>query len=873
MILLKSFKKRLALKLFQIFFLFFSVSLLSQSSDDLEFLDLLPDSQASSIAEKLGVQTGKPLNDEIIMEDFDEPEFESSVPKVTPLGISQSKELEITNFEDLSIFGLDFFKDSPNTFAPVDLAPAPQNYVLGPGDQLRIQLYGEEQINRVVSVNREGNIVIPEVGSIQVSGMTFNQAQNKILSSVEALLIGVNVDVSLTKFRSIQVFVLGNAFKPGAYTVSALSNISNILFFSGGPSNFGSLRNIEIKRNGSLIDSFDFYKLLIRGETNFDLDIQSNDAIVINPIGKTISIRGEVRKSSKFELKDDEDFDDLLNFSSGFSNSADINRITLSRIADNGERVFQNHTIESVKKIILKDGDDFYIHKLSNTPRNLISIIGETTATGSIAYEDGITLEKILKPKTFLPDTYTPFAIIERENSFGSKSLLKANLFNNDGPDTFLKPNDIIYILSKNDVDFLNSILVADALGLIGDESSKKISDYFNRSKLERFQCDSLKILAKQSNSSSITFVRSKYIPNPRVDPLSQLQFVDSCPAIFESKPYLIIFALENSSVLSGEIRNPGIYPTYKNLSAEDLLSFAGGRSDKSSGIIDIYTDNGISLQFDMEENDNLLELGITSSFYANLSSKVKDEVFSVSLEGAFVSPGVYGVKQGDKLSDVMKRAGGFKQNAYPYGGILARKSVAEKEKLAFLKSADQLEESIASAISSGRISSVGGDPSLALSSISGLISNLQDIDPIGRVVTEFDIDLLEKYPEKDLLLESGDRIFIPERSSTITVSGQVLSPTSFSFDPTLKVSNYIDLAGGFSEGADRSRTLVIYPNGRASRVKTWPNSPDLAPGTTLIIPRDPNPFDWLVFSQVLFPIISNFATSAAAIAALGNNN
>ena len=379
--------------------------------------------------------------------------------------------------------------------------------------------------------------------------------------------------------------------------------------------------------------------------------------------------------------------------------------------------------------------------------------------------------------------------------------------------------------------------------------------------------------MAKQSNSSSITFVKSRYIPNPRVDPLSQLQFVDSCPAIFESKPYLIIFALENSSVLSGEIRNPGIYPTYKNLSAEDLLSFAGGRSDKSSGMIDIYTDDGISFQFDMEENDNLLELGITSSFYANLSSKVRDEVFSVSLEGAFVSPGVYGVKQGDKLSDVMKRAGGFKQNAYPYGGILARKSVAEKEKLAFLKSADQLEESIASAISSGRISSVGGDPSLALSSISGLISNLQDINPIGRVVTEFDIDLLEKNPEKDLLLESGDRIFIPERSSTITVSGQVLSPTSFSFDPTLKVNNYIDLAGGFSEGADRSRTLVIYPNGRASRVKTWPNSPDLAPGTTLIVPRDPNPFDWLVFSQVLFPIISNFATSAAAIAALGNNN
>ena len=221
----------------------------------------------------------------------------------------------------------------------------------------------------------------------------------------------------------------------------------------------------------------------------------------------------------------------------------------------------------------------------------------------------------------------------------------------------------------------------------------------------------------------------------------------------------------------------------------------------------------------------------------------------------------------------MIKRAGGYKKNAYPYGGILARKSVAEKEKIAFMKSADQLEESIATAISSGRISSVGGDPTMVLSSISGLISDLEDIEPIGRVVTEFDLDLLERSPEKDLVLEPGDRIFIPERSSTVTVSGKFLRLLAFSFDPSLKVKNYIDLAGGYSEDADRNRTLVIYPNGMASRVRNWPNSPNLSPGTTLVIPRDPNPFDWLVFSQVLFPIISNFATSAAAIAALGNNN
>ena len=342
---------------------------------------------------------------------------------------------------------------------------------------------------------------------------------------------------------------------------------------------------------------------------------------------------------------------------------------------------------------------------------------------------------------------------------------------------------------------------------------------------------------------------------------------------MFESKPYLIIFALETYSVLSGEIRNPGLSPAYNIPSILDLLSYAGGASDKFSGYIDLYTDEGFSLKLNSTEDENLSELGVNSGFYANLASKVQNEIFSISLEGAFRNPGVYGVKQGDRLSEVIRRAGGYKQNAFPYGGILARKSVAEKEKIAFIKSADQLEQSIATAISSGRISSVGGDPTLALTSISRLITDLENIDPIGRVVTELDLDILEKFPERDVLLEPGDRIFIPDRPSTITVSGQVLSPTSFTFNPSYKVKDYIDQAGGYSEEADRNRTLVIYPNGMASRVRTWPNSPDLAPGTSLIVQRDPNPFDWLVFSQVLFPIISNFATSAAAIAALGNNN
>ena len=845
---------------------FFASPSFAQNSD-IDILELLPDNQAQSIAEKLGVQTGKPISDEVRQEDIDEPKFSSLESKKDTI---LEEDIFLDNQKnDLPFFGYDFFKDSPTTFAPIDLAPAPLDYILGPGDELRIQLIGIQNSNRLVPVNREGNVVIPEIGTIQINGLVFRDAVRKISDTAKATIAGTEVEVSLAKIRSIQIFVLGNAFSPGAYTISSLSNLSNALTFSGGPSKSGSLRSISLKRNGNLIGDFDFYDFLLKGIISSDLKLFSNDALVINPIGKIISISGAVRKEAKFELKSEEKFEDLLVFASGFSNIADKNKITLSRIARNGERVFKNLKYKDFKNFQLEDGDELHVHKLSNTPRNIVKVVGESTSSGNYAFEEGLTLEEIIQPKNLLDSSYAPFSIIERENQYGSKILLKANLLDNDGPSTSLKANDVIYVLSKKDVDFLNSYQVGYALGVIDEDEKNKGN--FSQQLVNR--CKSLSLLSKQSKVSSIEFVKSKYLPNPDKNASDQLLPFNGCPQIFESNPYLIIFALENASVISGEVRKPGIYPSYMVSSPRDLFSYAGGMSEKASGEVDIFTDDGIPIKINIEDSTDLLSLGITSGFYANLSSKVEDKIFSVSLEGSFISPGIYGVKQGERLSDLISRAGGYKRNAYPYGGILARRSVASSEKVAMLKSADQLKESIASAISSGRISSTGGDPTLALSSISSLITDLESIKPIGRVVTELDLDNLLKFPERDLILEPGDRIFVPERPSTITVSGQVLSPTSFSFNPTFKTADYIDLAGGFSEAADKNRILVIYPNGRASRVKPWPNQPDLSPGTTLVVPRDPNPFDWLVFSQVLFPIISNFATSAAAIAALGNNN
>jgi polysaccharide export outer membrane protein len=285
----RKFKARLIMasssKISILFFFIISNLAVTQTDEDLSYLDLLPSDQAQSIAEKLGVQTGKPVSDEIKVDTIDTPSFSSLKPKSES---TFNTNLSLDSFSNKNIFGLNLFKDSPTTFAPIDLAPAPREYVLGPGDEIRVQLFGTQSVNRLIPINREGNIIIAEIGDIQVSGLTFEEAEERIKSVVDASLIGVDAEISLAKIRSIQVFVLGNSFSPGAYTVSSLSNISNILFFSGGPTENGSLRNIDVKRAGKIVSTFDFYDLLVNGNTIDDVRLQSNDAIVINPIGKKV---------------------------------------------------------------------------------------------------------------------------------------------------------------------------------------------------------------------------------------------------------------------------------------------------------------------------------------------------------------------------------------------------------------------------------------------------------------------------------------------------------------------------------------------------------------------------------------------------------
>ena len=387
----------------------------------------------------------------------------------------------------------------------------------------------------------------------------------------------------------------------------------------------------------------------------------------------------------------------------------------------------------------------------------------------------------------------------------------------------------------------------------------------------DRYPCKSLKYAASFNASTLVTNLQSLKFSTSETDISDRLGLNEGCPKIFEDNPDLLIVALENATLLSGEVRKPGFYPITKNINLKSLTSFAGGASNLGiSGNYEIfYSSDNIENVFYAQSDVPIESLEFPKSIVLQQDPN-KQETFSVSISGFIKNPGTYSIAKGEKLSSLLDRAGGYEKNAYPYGGVFTRVSVAKREKIAFARAADQLEEGIATSLTSGAISNTG-NPQLALSVISNLITRLKNISPIGRIVTEMNLENLIKNPEIDMVLNSGDRIYIPSEKSTITVTGEVLAPTSFVFSKNLRVNDYIKLAGGFAESADKRGIFVILPNGQAIRnLDRWRiGRSKIEPGSTIIVPRDSTPFNAISIFRIFTPILANFATAAAAISAL----
>ena len=303
-----------------------------------------------------------------------------------------------SNDEPLKLFGYDFFNNQPLTFALLSNIPVPEDYLIGPGDNIKVLIFGNQNSEFTVQVTREGEILFPNIGTVPVAGLTFSEMKEVIRGVVKREIIGAEVSISLGKLRTINVFILGDAFQPGMFTVSGLSTLTNAIFVSGGVSLNGSLRNIELKRNGKTTSFFDFYDLLLKGDTSKDIRLRDGDVIFIPPKSKSVAIVGEVARPGIYELKDSENLNALVAFSGNLKPEANTGKIEIQRIdqeIDAYKLISAQLETASNIETNLKNGDFVSIFPVNDTLMQSVLVKGHALNPGFYPWYEGVRISDI----------------------------------------------------------------------------------------------------------------------------------------------------------------------------------------------------------------------------------------------------------------------------------------------------------------------------------------------------------------------------------------------------------------------------------------------------------------------------------------------
>ncbi len=373
----------------------------------------------------------------------------------------------------LEYFGYDFFSDAPSTFAPVTNIPIPQDYIIGPGDNIRVLLFGNKNNQFTLKVSRDGDIFFPEIGSINIAGLTFSEMKETIRSVVRNQIIGTEANISLGNLRSINIFILGDAFQPGMYTVSALSTLTNAIFAGGGIGISGSLRNIQLKRNGQVISEFDLYELLLNGNTNNDKRLMSGDVIFIPPVSKTVGIEGEVARPGIYELKENENLNELISYAGNLKPKANFLNAELKRInKPNNSFDLSSIKIDDTNSsgFKLKNGDVISVYPIADNLRNAVLLSGHAQQPGFYAWKEGMKVSELLKNSDDLLEmTDISYLLIKRKrDNDQSYEFLQVDLeevFSNKNSDEdliLLDQDELILLPWMLSSDLIKTRLIVD---------------------------------------------------------------------------------------------------------------------------------------------------------------------------------------------------------------------------------------------------------------------------------------------------------------------------------------------------------------------------------------------------------------------------
>ena len=759
--------------------------------------------------------------------------------------------LEKLRYGDLKPFGYNLFESEPTTFAPVGGVPAPEQYVIGPGDRLRIFLFGKETAEYELVVNRDGTLVIPDLDRLNVQGLSFEALQSLVAERVQQRKIGVTSVVTLDELRSIQVFVLGDVNQPGSFAVSAFSTLVNALFVAGGISEDGSLRSIQLKRDGQTVASLDLYRLLLQGDASGDVRVRQGDVIFVPSVGDQVAVRGEVKRPAIFEFKDGESLEDILRFASGFSGFAFENEIRIRRTVDGVDRISQSIERDQLSLYTPASGDVVDILSVNALPTKAIELAGLFSRPGFRQWKQGLTLgEVITSPRDLMIPPLESLIVIESRDVQGR---LKVDLIR--GSEVFSDP--IVAARGMGNNDRVTLVPIQSQLSLNGSVQNKKDQD----------QDQDQDRLINGENAESAAF-REKTQFNRRrfFDDLNQR--VIASAVLTEVAPIVDV---------GGMVNETGQYPLSTRATVGDLILAAGGfRSDADIDAVELVRRTGDGFEIVAVNSDQFNQTGLVSAGSQLIIRQDQDKTLlpAVQISGFVQYPGIYRMPRGSTIGQLIKRAGGMLPNSDLRAAVFTREAIKRRE----VNQLRRLERQTAERLADSEISALDVDAQGAQANIdlSKALTELSETEAVGRLVINLP-SILAGQTNQDVILEDGDRLVVPSIRQSVTVLGEVLFPTSHVYQLNVDHSDYLDLSGGPTSKADMSRAFVIHADGSVTPLKkftsggvlmTTNRSAVIEPGDTLIVPRDLDDLPaldlWTQITQIIYQ-------SAVAIAAVGS--
>lgn len=742
-------------------------------------------------------------------------------PRQRPVPTDFQQMVTVTTGRTLPIFGDSIFAGTmPSTFAPVIDIPVTPDYVIGPGDELRIQIWGQVNLRGSYTVDRTGAISLPGAGTVHVAGLRFDQVTEFLRTQLSRIYRNFDINVNMGQLRSIQVFVVGEARRPGSYTIGSMSTLLNALFASGGPKPQGSLRDIQVKRGGKTIVHFDLYDLLLHGDKSKDVPLASGDVIFIPPAGPQIAVAGSVGNPALYELRGKTTIRQALQMAGGRTNIAVNSQARVERIYDHAVRSIVEVNLPKSADFIVQDGDIVTVNAIVDRFKDAVTLRGNVANPGRYVWHPGMRISDLIPNK----DALTTRNYWQKKNDLGQMAI-------NYEPEPERNAQGVLQS-TRNRGNAVN--LDTAAQGLNGntipsndnsqDQSSAMQDQYSNgqagvvEAPADRNSANQSSLTPQQANTATAARERS----NTSAGGNSVATALTGSNNRFPAKTDVTLVAPEiDWSYAVVERRDATTLKT-------SLLPFNLGK---------------VILDGDQSQNLELLPGDVVTIFStADIQVPISEQTRLVRLEGEFVSPGVYSVQPGENLRHLLKRAGGFTPDAYLYASEFTRESTRRVQKQRLNEYADQLETQAAAASAAGNATALNdrdaAAATAAASSAQASIARLRRAQPIGRIVLQLKPDSRGIDSIPDLELEDGDRFVVPKVPANVSVEGEVYSANAFLYQRGRRTIDYLREAGGPDRQADMKHAFVLRADGSVfSQQYGNIKHATIFPGDTIVIP------------------------------------